>query len=294
MFWVYKCNSDQGTDGDSGDWAVVFATTNAQPWGSTKWVPKLSEARVGDTVIAYQTDRNELVGVARVISWQRRGKFKELILKPVRKIGVRVRPLKAANRKVARIPALQRGSGSMRTLYKISREDALTLFKAAGARIRTTTSEPEENAERTLKGAGFGTLEQNKQVERAAVQYMIRHYRAQRWTVSDVSRENRGYDLVCKRTRQELHVEVKGARGEGQQFLITARELSTWSNDERFTLAFVREALSATPMLSLFRGPAARAEFEFRPLSYMVTQRPNPSPHTDARGRATRAGGLKR
>ena len=202
-----------------------------------------------------------------------------------------MRPLKAANRKVARIPALQ--PGPIRTLYAISREDAFTLLKAAGARIRITTPEPEEKAERALKGAGFGTPEQNKRVERAAVQHVMRHLRAQRWAVRDVSRENRGYALVCKRTRQELHVEVKGARGEGQQFLITTRELSTWANDERFTLAFVREALSATPILSFFPGPAARAEFEFRPLSYIAT-RGLTHPHTDARGRAARAGGLRR
>jgi len=203
-----------------------------------------------------------------------------------------VRSLKAANRKVARIPALQ--PGPIRTLYAITREDALTLLNAAGARIRITTSEPEGNAERALKGAGFGTPEQNKRVEHAAVQHVMNYLRAQRWSVRDVSRENRGYDLVCKRVRQELHVEVKGARGEGQQFLITARELRCWSNDKRYTLAFVREALSAKPILSFFPGPNARAEFEFHPLSYMVTLRPNTSPHADARRRAARAGGLRR
>jgi hypothetical protein len=282
MFWVYKCNSKgwdyQRTD---GDWADVFATRNAKRWGSTEWVPKLDQARGGDTVIAYQTDRNELVGVARVVKWQRRGRFKDLILKPGQTIGVRVRPLKAANPKVARIPALQ--PGPIQTLYRIAKGDALTLLKAAGIRLRLTVNESEGQTERAPHGAGFGTPEQNKRVERAALRHVIRYLRARRWSVQDVSSENRGYDLFCSRRKEELHVEVKGARGDGQQFPLTARELHTWSNDQRFTLAFVGNALSGSPLLSLFPGPEARTEFEFRPLSYIVTRRLR---RTAPRGRA--------
>jgi len=277
-FWVYKCNSKEHEyQRTYGDWAEVFATRRPRRWGTTEIVPQLREARVGDIVIAYQTDRNELVGTARVTRWQRRGRFRDLILKPMRTIGVRVRPLKAADPRVARIPALQ--PGPIRTLYSISRADASALLKAAGVHLRVSGDEPEDKAERAVRGAGFGTPEQNKRVERAAVRHVKGKLRAQGWSVRDVSPENRGYDLFCKRAKEQLHVEVKGASGEGQQFPITARELRVWSTDQRFALALVGSALSAKPIVSFFPGPKARNEFEFRPLSYMVTRRPNSTPH---------------
>ncbi len=226
-FWIYKCNS-KGREYQRtyGDWAEVFATTEAQWWGTTKVVPELANANKDDTILAYQTDRNELVGVARVVGWRPQGKYKRLILKPVRTIGVRVRPLKEANSTVARIPALQ--PGPIRTLYPISRADAAALLKAAGVHLKFSADEPDSKAEQAAKGAGFGTPDQNKLVEKAAVRFVARHYRGQGCSVRDVSSENRGYDLLCKVSGEESHVEVKGARGEGQQFIITANELNAW------------------------------------------------------------------
>ena len=69
-------------------------------------------------------------------------------------------------------------------------------------------------------------------------------------------------------------MEVKGARGEGQQFIITARELETWSKDKRFVLAFVGNALSSKPSLSFFPRAATKKGFEFRPLSYVARRQP--------------------
>ena len=172
-FWIYKCNSkDHEYQRTFGDWAEVFASSRPQEWGTTKVVPELGSASVGDTIIAYQTDRNELVGIARVVRWKPQGKYKKLILKPTRTIGVRVRPLKKSHPKVARIPALQ--SGPIRTLYSITREDAATLCKAADRHLTLDTNEPDSTAERALKGAGFGSPEQNKKVERAAVRRVTR------------------------------------------------------------------------------------------------------------------------
>jgi len=87
---------------------------------------------------------------------------------------------------------------------------------------------------RTLRSSGFGTPEQNKLVERAAVRYVMRHYESKGWSAHDVSSKNHGYDLKCENYRQEHHVEVKGARGEGQRFALNARELKTWTNDKQF------------------------------------------------------------
>ena len=62
--------------GGRGDWAEVFESQEPQWWGTTEIVPELSNATRGDTILAYQTDRNELVGVARVVGWKPQGKFK--------------------------------------------------------------------------------------------------------------------------------------------------------------------------------------------------------------------------
>jgi len=286
-FWIYKCNGkDRDYQRTYGDWAEVFESTEAQWWGTTKVVPELANASVGDTILAYQTDRNELVGVARVVAWKHQGQYKRLVLKPTRTIGVRVRPLKKVNARVARIPALQ--PGPIRTLYPISGADARALLKAAGVQLARAAEEPEVNAERAVQGAGFGTPEQNKLVERAAIKHVKNHYKYQGWSVRDVSSENRGYDLLCKRSGEETHVEVKGARGDGQQFIITAREVSTWTNDKRFVLAFVGAALTAKPSLAFFPRAASQKEFVLRPLSYIAKRQPNPRPHADARKSSAR------
>ncbi|TAK45282.1 MAG: DUF3883 domain-containing protein [Betaproteobacteria bacterium] len=281
-FWIYKCNNkNEEYQRTWGDWAEVFDSTKAKGWGSTSIVAELAQAKIRDMVIAYQTDRNELVGVARVVGWRPQGRYKRLVVKPIRRIGVRVRPLKESNAKVARIPALQ--PGRIGTLYSVSRADAHTLLRAAGLRLAENANEPSDNAERSVQGAGFGTPERNKLVEREAVRHIKRHFRRQGWSVTDVSSENRGYDLLCKRPGERSHVEVKGARGEGQQFILTARELDTWTKDKQFVLAFVGSALSAKPSLSFFPSAAAQREFELRPLSFIARRQPNPDIQTSAR-----------
>jgi len=273
-YWIYKCNA-KGHEYQRtyGDWAEVFASTEAQWWGTTKIVPELANARVGDMILAYQTDRNELVGTARVVAWKRQGPHKRLVLKPTRPIGVRVRGLKERSTRVAKIPALQ--PGPIRTLYPISTPDAKALLAAAGVHLAHSLPDSEADADRATQGAGFGTPAQNKLVERAAVNHVKRHFKNLGWAVRDVSFENRGYDLLCRRSREERHVEVKGARGEGQQFIITARELDAWIKDHRFILAFVGAALTAKPSLAFFPQASSQKEFVLRPLAYIAKRQPN-------------------
>jgi hypothetical protein len=110
MFWMYKCNSRQHPYLVAyRDWNDFFLGAQEDQWGWTEWVPALSNARRGDTILAYQTDRNELVGLAKVKALRPRGKFLDLILRPLKKIGVKVRPLKKLDPKIAAIPALQPG-----------------------------------------------------------------------------------------------------------------------------------------------------------------------------------------
>jgi hypothetical protein len=272
MYWIYKCNAkDRDYQRTYGDWSEVFDSNEVQHWGTTKIVPELSNAKPGNLILAYQTDRNELVGLARVVRWEPHGKFKWLMLKPVQAIGVRVRPLKVANPKVARIPALQ--PGPIRTLYKISSSDAALLLSAAGMQLAKEADVSEDRANLIAKGAGFGEPASNKRVERAAVRHVARHYKSRAWSVKDVSSKNLGYDLVCKVSGNERHIEVKGASGDGQQFILTAKELKSWTNDKRFVLAFVGRALSAKPSLSFFPGSKSQGEFEIGALSFLAKRR---------------------
>lgn len=133
-WWIYKCNSQNHDYQISvGDWNDFFNGGSNGHWGSTQWTPALYELKKGDMVIAYQTDRNELVGVAKVRQSCKVDTY--LYLDPIEVIGVKVRPLKRLNSKVAEIPALK--PGPIMTVYPISPSDVRHLLKAAGAKYKS-------------------------------------------------------------------------------------------------------------------------------------------------------------
>lgn len=130
IWWIYKCNSRQLHYQNSwGDWYDFFFDDPNQQWGSTDGVPALAELNKGDMIIAYQTDRNELVGIAQVRQSCEYDSY--LYLDPIEVIRVKVRPLKEANPRIAAIPALQ--PGPIKTIYDISKADAKRLLIAAGS-----------------------------------------------------------------------------------------------------------------------------------------------------------------
>ncbi len=90
----------------------------------------------GDIIIAYQTNRNELVGIARVRQSCELDSY--LHLKPIETIRVKVRPLKESDQRIASIPALQ--GGPIQTIYAISESDARRLLKAAKVTYIPTTA----------------------------------------------------------------------------------------------------------------------------------------------------------
>jgi len=271
VYWVYKCNSrNRPHQVMHGDWRDFFATMREKEWGSTQWIPALGAAQPGDTVLAYQTNLQALVGLARVVRLARRGRFLHLFLRPTKVIGVKVPMLKRADNKIAAIHAFE--PGRIATLYEISEPDARYLLRAMGVRGFAPGRRHEHQPDPQLVGAGFGSLEQNLWVEAAAVAEVTRYLRAARWSVKDVSARNVGYDLLCTRAGDELHVEVKGVSGQRAQFLMTAHERRHWERDPEFALGLVRGALT-TPRLSLFRGSASLANFRVTPLAYRCTLR---------------------
>lgn len=67
-------------------------------------------------------------------------------------------------------------------------------------------------------GAGFGSVETNRPVERAAIEFVRRRYEGDGWTVHSVEAQKVGYDLRSDRGNELLHVEVKGAQGDNDCF----------------------------------------------------------------------------
>src|SRR5947207_15675228 len=91
-WWVYKCNSkyrpyQPGHGSIGGDWRnEFFKSKQPRQWGSTahgKFGRQFEDLRRGHNIIAHQTDKNEIVGLAKVDRLQPQGKFKRVILKPV-------------------------------------------------------------------------------------------------------------------------------------------------------------------------------------------------------------------
>ena len=125
-WYVYKCNSlMHDYQRAYGDWEALFETGKAMSWGSRLYLPVLGTLRKGDHIIAYQSNRNEIVGVADVAGFHR----SNLMLEPLERIGVKVRPLKQANSAIERIPALRQGP--IQTIYAIDERDARRLLTAA-------------------------------------------------------------------------------------------------------------------------------------------------------------------
>jgi predicted HNH restriction endonuclease len=143
-WWIYKCNNRQHDHQIAyGDWSEFFAEDATSMWGSDRWVPALLRLVPGDLVIAYQTDRNELVGITRVAYFEQIGEHNNLYLEPLEEIRVKVRPLKKRYRNVARIPALQ--SGPIKTIYEISERDARNLLRASGSELAASVDDESES-----------------------------------------------------------------------------------------------------------------------------------------------------
>jgi hypothetical protein len=132
-WWIYKCNSQNRDYQISyGDWREFFDGDSGEEWGSAEWIPELSALKEGDMVIAYQTNRNELVGLAKVRQSCAADGY--LYLTSIELIEVKVRPLKKLDPKIAEIPALK--PRPIRTVYSISPSDARYLLNTAGAKYK--------------------------------------------------------------------------------------------------------------------------------------------------------------
>jgi hypothetical protein len=107
-----------------------------------------------------------------------------------------------------------------------------------------------------LRGAGFGTAEQNRKVEKAAVQHVTDAYEAEGYQIVSVEATRCGWDLTATRGNEELHLEVKGVAGSLIRFFLTAKEHKTALIDPKWLLVVVTDALDQPGWYQL-DGPTA-------------------------------------
>jgi hypothetical protein len=130
---------------------------------------------------------------------------------------------------------------------------------------RTTHTPPSQT------GAGFGvSADANKEVEKAAISFVIKDYESKHWRVRSVESEKCGFDLVCRRGSTEENVEVKGIKGEKMSFIITAAEASQAKINDKFVLCIVLSAVS-NPKLYRFKGESFLKKFDLKPVSFIAT-----------------------
>ncbi len=123
-------------------------------------------------------------------------------------------------------------------------------------------------------GAGFGDPAENKLVESAAVRAVVAHYVAGDWSVRSVERDKCGFDLECKKGGVVEQVEVKGVRGAGVCFVITAGEVKQAQTNSNFFLVVVTSALAALPTLTKFSGAEFVRRFDLAAIQYRAALKP--------------------
>ena len=158
----------------------------------------------------------------------------------------------------------------LRQLRQLSSSTA-QLFDEAWQNL-PAVEESDETQVRRRVGAGFGSSENNQKVERVAVRETERHYRSLGWVVESVESERVGYDLLCKKGSQELHVEVKGISADGLDFILTAGEWKQSQNDPSFRLVIVNNAIRKPYLIVLTKSQLNR-RFGFKAIAYRAVEK---------------------
>jgi 5-methylcytosine-specific restriction protein A len=144
--WVYKCNATNSAGPARGNWRDLFDGGD-RTWGADT-LKGMTKIRRGDRVLAVQSDRHELVGVAQVVGFVSLQGARHVRLRALERLNVKLPPLKKRDPRIGAIPALQ--GGPIATIYDISSGDAgnlLTAARHAKASRRMTTEEVEVDAE---------------------------------------------------------------------------------------------------------------------------------------------------
>lgn len=279
--WVYKNNAKgHGYQTTVGEWDSFFVDPGNGTWGgeATMGIQSralMREMRPGDLVLAWQSDLRRAIGVLRFdrlvpsidgerMSFTPRARFATPV--PLLELRAHVDGLQS-------VAAFQ--PGYPKTLYRTSQKEAGLLLDVCGYNRADGRRRGDEGSDRvdevqTAVAAGFGDLETNRRVERAAVRAVTDDYRSRSWHVESVEAYGCGYDLVCRRNRKTEHVEVKGVRGSRVAFVLTEGERRMAETDPSFVFVVVTTALTG-PRLRRFAGRAILDRMTLTPISWKVT-----------------------
>ena len=279
QFWIYKNRRDGESYGHEGRWKKFFSDQEVQDWSDGKmriitWGTK-ARPQPGDFVFAQQSDQpRSIVGTAEVVDYSHDPL--ELWIKPgdefTTSVQIPYKPdLTRISPQVAGIRAMGPVNGA---LFLLDSKEAATLANFCKRPPLVTT--PERRAKDDLlseAGGGYGTTEENRKVEKAAVKAAIAHFKSDGWPeVVDVQKDCYGYDLIFCRKREVVHVEVKGVRGSVPSFFLTANEENRMRIDDAWRLCVVTSAL-AKPKVEVFDRRQLAKHFRIKPALFRVSPR---------------------
>jgi hypothetical protein len=280
--WVYKCNTRGHAQQTSvGDWDEFFRMQHPNYWGGTDTMRSKGslhilwhEMAIGDHILCWQSNRRAAVGLCRVTDledWtdaegvEQRTMWLELIGEPFSP-PVPLLDLRKADRALAAVRAFE--PGFPQTLYGTTNAEARAILRACGISPSTLERLAKTPAKGATGGAGFGTAEENRKVELAAIKVVKAKHKA--WSIVDRQADKVGYDLELTKGRVTKHVEVKGARGPQPSFVITEGEVLRARSDDSWHLAVVTDALTKRPRLTEWTAEEFLDEFELKPVSHMA------------------------
>lgn len=157
---------------------------------------------------------------------------------------------------------VQRGKNSDQETW---RKDFVKIAKQA--------TESKELYQSIMPGLVFPDQKHRKQVEDVSMQIAISYLKSKGYSVIDISKENRGYDLLATKKKsgrdEELYVEVKGTSANIQHFFISRRE-KLYMLESKWRLIIVTDALTSNPNISLLTSLEVDKKFKFNALAWEV------------------------
>jgi len=295
--WIYKCNNGPANGGSYyGDWQDCFRSIAKSKSKTTRWggpevtrnnaAKKLAEsAQVGQRMLCWQRwqwglptslpkgQKTAAVGIVEIVAVhpQSRGgstwelKLIEEFSNPV--------PILLHRKSHPTVNAVFRNPRQLATFGVLSQDEERDFLKLCGSSNGGTgVIPPMGPSKKATSGAGFGASEQNKEVERAAINVVTSMLQADGWLVKSRESERVGYDLEAIKGRRVKHVEVKGVRGAAPEFIITRSEVEAAKIDSDWEIWIVNEALGSSPTTTQLSGKKFIAAYRRTPISYMARQ----------------------
>jgi len=139
-------------------------------------------------------------------------------------------------------------------------------------------AQPSEELYEARSGQGFITSYGARvAIERHAMNVATKFYESKGYAVEDHS-ASKPYDLLCKRKKERLYVEVKGTKTAGEQVLLTANEVDFASrNHKQMALFLLHSIKTSRDGLRAYGGrrrivhPWRPKEEDLKPISYFYS-----------------------